>query len=83
MTEDSATRRADDPDQAAARVALADLAARYWDAQLAASPLTASLLGDHRFDDRIDDLSEAADDSRGSPPSSVHSTSRRWTRRVA
>ena len=62
MTEDSASRRADDPDQAAARVALADLAARYWDAQLAASPLTASLLGDHRFDDRIDDLSEAAED---------------------
>ncbi len=42
---------------------LADLAQRYWDAQLAASPLTASLLGVHDHDDRLDDLSEAAEDA--------------------
>ncbi len=42
---------------------LADLAQRYWDAQLEASPLTASLLGVHDHDDRIDDLSEAAEDA--------------------
>ncbi len=39
---------------------LADLAERYWQSRLAASPLMASTVGDHRFDDRADDLSEAA-----------------------
>ncbi len=46
-----------------AAAALDSLAARYWDAQLAASPLTASLLGVHDHDDRIDDLSESAEDA--------------------
>lgn len=40
---------------------LADLAAQYWQAQMRSSPLTATLLGDHRFDDELDDLSEAAE----------------------
>ncbi|MFN8018079.1 MAG: DUF885 domain-containing protein [Acidimicrobiales bacterium] len=40
---------------------LADLAERYWEARLEASPLFATFLGDHRYDDRVDDLSEAGD----------------------
>jgi uncharacterized protein (DUF885 family) len=32
------------------------LADEYWDAKLEASPLFATFLGDHRFDDRVDDL---------------------------
>lgn len=39
-------------------IALAD---RYWDAMLQAAPSEATLLGDRRFDDRIEDLSEAAE----------------------
>ncbi|MCU1356247.1 MAG: hypothetical protein JWM89_1665 [Acidimicrobiales bacterium] len=41
--------------------ALRDLADRYWEARLEASPLFATFLGDHRYDDRVDDLSAAAD----------------------
>ncbi|MCU1369326.1 MAG: hypothetical protein JWO77_520 [Ilumatobacteraceae bacterium] len=33
------------------------LADRYWEARLEASPLFATFLGDHRYDDRVDDLS--------------------------
>lgn len=40
---------------------LRDLAERYWEHRLEISPLFASFLGDHRFDDRADDLSEAAE----------------------
>ncbi|MCX4091894.1 DUF885 domain-containing protein [Nocardia sp. alder85J] len=40
---------------------LIELAERYWDSVLEASPSTATLLGDRRFDDRIEDLSEAAE----------------------
>src|SRR3954447_8413239 len=40
---------------------LRDLADRYWEARLEASPLFATFLGDHRYDDRVDDLSAAAD----------------------
>jgi uncharacterized protein (DUF885 family) len=36
---------------------LRDLADRYWEARMAASPLFATFLGDHRYDDRVDDLS--------------------------
>ena len=36
-------------------------AEEYWDARLEASPLFASYLGDHRFDDRSDDLSAEAE----------------------
>ncbi len=39
--------------------ALRQLTDRYWEARLEASPLFATYLGDHRFDDRVDDLSEA------------------------
>lgn len=41
--------------------ALSELAARYWDAAMARSPLTATLLGVHDHDGDLDDLSEAAD----------------------
>jgi uncharacterized protein (DUF885 family) len=41
--------------------ALRDIADRYWEARLEASPLFATFLGDHRFDDRVDDLSADAD----------------------
>ena len=40
---------------------LRDLADRYWEARLETSPLFASFLGDHRYDDRADDLSPEAD----------------------
>ncbi|MGX1806692.1 DUF885 domain-containing protein [Nocardia sp. NPDC055321] len=39
-------------------IALAD---RYWDAMLESAPSSATLLGDRRFDDRIEDLSEEAE----------------------
>ncbi|MEV6767302.1 DUF885 domain-containing protein [Nocardia sp. NPDC051030] len=39
-------------------IALAD---RYWDAMLESAPSEATLLGDRRFDDRIEDFSEAAE----------------------
>lgn len=40
-------------------IALAD---RYWDAMLESAPSEATLLGDRRFDDRIEDLSVAAEE---------------------
>ncbi|MFE3024636.1 DUF885 domain-containing protein [Nocardia tengchongensis] len=40
-------------------IALAD---RYWDAMLESAPSEATLLGDRRFDDRIEDLSAAAEE---------------------
>jgi uncharacterized protein (DUF885 family) len=42
---------------------IAGLADEYWDTRLEASPRTATLLGDRRFDDRIEDLGAAADDA--------------------
>ena len=41
--------------------ALRNLADRYWQARLEASPLFATFLGDHRYDDRVDDLSASAE----------------------
>jgi len=38
---------------------LADLARDYWDGYLAANPSTATMLGDHRHDDRLEDISPA------------------------
>jgi uncharacterized protein (DUF885 family) len=43
---------------------LADLAARYWEAKLRASPTAATMLGIHDRDDEIEDLSRAAEDPR-------------------
>jgi hypothetical protein len=40
---------------------LAGIADAYWEGKLAASPLFASFLGDHRYDDRADDLSAEAE----------------------
>src|SRR5512145_292143 len=37
------------------------IAEEYWQAKLEVSPLFASYLGDHRFDDRADDLSAEAE----------------------
>src|SRR6478736_7082794 len=45
------------PPPASPSDALRDLADRYWEARLEASPLFATFLGDHRYDDRVDDLS--------------------------
>ncbi|WP_235948556.1 DUF885 domain-containing protein [Nocardia terrae] len=41
---------------------LTGLADRYWDAMLESSPSSATLLGDRRFDDRIEDLSAGAEE---------------------
>nr|WP_245719957.1 DUF885 domain-containing protein [Nocardia uniformis] len=41
---------------------LIELADRYWDTLLESAPSDATLLGDRRFDDRIEDLSVAADE---------------------
>ena len=46
------------PDAPSPLRALAD---EYWEAKLEASPLFATFLGDHRYDDRVDDLSEQAE----------------------
>jgi uncharacterized protein (DUF885 family) len=40
---------------------LAGIAEEYWETKLAASPLFASFLGDHRYDDMADDLSAEAE----------------------
>jgi uncharacterized protein (DUF885 family) len=45
---------------------LRSLAEEYWETVLEASPSTATLLGDHRFDDRLEDLSaESEQELRG------------------
>lgn len=43
-------------------VQLAVLADRYWDTLMEANPISAGLLGDHRFDDRLDDHSRNTED---------------------
>ncbi|MDQ6839164.1 MAG: DUF885 domain-containing protein, partial [Actinomycetota bacterium] len=43
---------------------LRELAEEYWDTLLEASPTMATVLGDHRFDDRIEELSAGADAAR-------------------
>jgi uncharacterized protein (DUF885 family) len=43
---------------------LRTLADEYWEARLEASPLFATFLGDHRYDDRVEDLSAAAEADR-------------------
>lgn len=40
------------------------LFAEYWDDELRSGPLEATFLGDHRYDDRLADLSEAAHEAR-------------------
>ncbi|MGH9263229.1 MAG: DUF885 domain-containing protein [Acidimicrobiales bacterium] len=40
---------------------LRNLAEEYWETLLEASPTTATLLGDHRYDDRLEDVSAAAE----------------------
>ena len=40
------------------------LAEEYWEAQLEASPLFATYMGDHRYDDRVDDLSVETEQAR-------------------
>jgi uncharacterized protein (DUF885 family) len=40
---------------------IASLAARYWDLQMETSPTWAALLGDHRFDDRLETASPDAE----------------------
>ena len=41
---------------------LSALAARYWDTVMEASPSTAAILGDHRFDDRMEDATRESED---------------------
>ncbi len=40
---------------------LRNLAEEFWETVLEASPSTATLLGDHRYDDRLEDLSAEAE----------------------
>jgi uncharacterized protein (DUF885 family) len=42
---------------------LRNLAEEYWETLLEASPSTATLLGDHRYDDHLEDLSAEAEDA--------------------
>jgi uncharacterized protein (DUF885 family) len=42
---------------------ISKLADRYWDRVMEANPLWASLLGDHRFDTEVEDLSRDAEDA--------------------
>ena len=44
-----------------AAIRLRELADSYWEAFLTAHPLFATFVGEHRFDDRVDDLSPDAD----------------------
>ena len=46
------------PDRADPNDALAALAADYWDLTMRTNPSWATLLGDHRFDDQIEDFTE-------------------------
>ena len=55
---------------------LRDLAEEYWETVLEASPSTATLLGDHRYDDRLEDLSEAADQERRAVWASIRDRAR-------
>lgn len=48
------------PAQAQDDAALKKLFADYWQCALSASPTNATYLGDHRYDDRLDDVSESA-----------------------
>jgi uncharacterized protein (DUF885 family) len=41
---------------------LADLSQRLWDTALEANPTVATMLGDHRWDDQVEDLSRGAED---------------------
>lgn len=52
-----------------ADVRVAGLAEEYWETFLEVHPTTATILGDHRFDDRIEDLSAAGEEQ----------LRRRWT----
>ena len=62
---------ADDPPAEDAK--LAAFFRAYLDASFRAEPLTATRLGDHRFDDQLDDLSPAGPRRPGR-----RSTARRW-----
>ena len=42
---------------------LRNLAEEFWETLLEASPSTATLLGDHRYDDRLEDLSADSEQS--------------------
>src|SRR3954447_10019041 len=48
---------------AGAQDAVAALADEYWQAWLAAHPRGATIIGDHRFDDRIEDLTAGAEEA--------------------
>ena len=50
----------DEPALTAASAALSAAAARFWDGYLEASPTWATVIGDRRFDDRLNDVTPAA-----------------------
>jgi len=50
---------------------LRSLAEEYWEAVLEAGPTTATLLGDHRYDDRLEDLSAEAERAVGEKWASI------------
>jgi uncharacterized protein (DUF885 family) len=57
----SSTTEPTGPDADDARGELRTLADEYWEARLESSPLFATFIGDHRFDDRVDDVSAEAE----------------------
>jgi uncharacterized protein (DUF885 family) len=55
-----------------AHAELRTLATEFWDTTLAASPTAATMFGDHRFDERIEDLSKEAEAKRRDVWASLH-----------
>jgi uncharacterized protein (DUF885 family) len=53
----------DSPDTIDPSAALAELANRFWDGEMAAEPIYATALGDRRFDDRLRDNGPGAQDA--------------------
>jgi uncharacterized protein (DUF885 family) len=48
------------PDMTSSAIALAELSQRFWDGYLEASPTFATVIGDRRFDDQLEDVTPAA-----------------------
>ena len=65
------------------RSELREIADGYWEAVMEASPVYATFVGDHRYDDRMDELSEAAEAAHLAAVAAWTRTSTAWTRRAS